>query len=132
MKIPPQIPVYGSPIKNCKIPESAHMITFFNTLRRYYPEYGAIALHIKNEGKRTQLQIEKDKAQGLVTGASDIIIPGCPSFVCEMKSQSKTAKISQEQINFLLAAQNNGAFICVALGHEAAIKAFLEWKSMIR
>lgn len=131
MKIPPEIKVYGPPIKGCKIPESAHMVTFFNTLRREYPQYGAIALHIKNEGKRTQLQIEKDKAQGLVTGASDIIIPGKPAFVCELKSQSPKARISQEQIDFLIAAQNNGAFCCIALGHEAAIKAFLEWKLMI-
>lgn len=130
MKIPPQIPIYGLPIKGCKITEAAHQGTFFNILRRDYPEYGAIAIHIKNEGKRTQQQIEKDKAQGLVTGASDIIIPGKPAFVCEMKSQSKTAKISKEQIDYLLAAQLKGAFVCVALGHQAAIKALLEWESM--
>jgi len=129
MKIPPCIPVYGKPIKGCKIPEAAHMATFFNILRRDYPEYAKIALHVRNERQRTKYQIDKEKAQGgFVTGASDIIILGCPSFVCELKSQSPRAKISDEQIDFLIAAQNNGAFVCIALGYEAAINAFLEWK----
>jgi hypothetical protein len=44
-----------------------------------------------------------------------------------MKSQSSSAKISQEQIEFLLAAQRLGAFSCVALGHAGAIEAFNEW-----
>jgi len=129
MKIPPNIPVYGKPIKGCKIPEAMHMATFFNILRRDYPEYAKIALHVRNERQRTKYQIDKEKAQGgFVTGASDIIIIGCPSFVCEMKSQSPRAKISDEQIDFLIAAQNNGAFVCIALGWEAAKDAFIEWK----
>jgi hypothetical protein len=129
MKIPPNIPVYGKPIKSCKITEAAHMATFFNILRRDYPEYAKIAIHIRNERQRTKYQIDKEKAQGgFVTGASDIIIIGCPTFVCEMKSQSPRAKISDEQIDFLIAAQNNKAFVCIALGWEAAKDAFLEWK----
>ena len=125
--IPESIRIYGAPIKGCKVPESAHMITFFNTLRREYPEYAKCCLHIRNEGKRTMQQIEKEKAEGFVTGAADIILVGNPSFVCEMKSQSPSAKISQEQIEFLLAAQRLGSFSCVALGHLGAIEAFNEW-----
>lgn len=125
--IPESIMIYGAPIKGCKVPESAHMITFFNTLRREYPEYAKCCLHIRNEGKRTRQQIEKEKAQGFVTGAADIILVGNPSFVCEMKSQSPSAKISKEQIEFLLSAQRLGAFSCVALGHVGAIEGFNEW-----
>ena len=98
--IPESIKIYGAPIKGCKVAESAHMITFFNTLRREYPEYAKCCLHIRNEGKRTRQQIEREKAEGFITGASDIILVGNPSFVCEMKSQSPSAKISQEQIDF--------------------------------
>ena len=127
MKIPAQIPIYGQKIKGCKVPESSHMITFLNTLRREYPEYAKCCLHIRNEGKRTRQQIEKEKAQGFVTGAADIILVGNPSFVCEMKSQSPSAKISKEQIEFLLSAQRLGAFSCVALGHVGAIEGFNEW-----
>mgnify|MGYP003559613124 FL=1 len=125
--IPDSIMIYGAPIKGCKVPESAHMITFFNTLRREYPEHAKCCLHIRNEGKRTRQQIEKEKAEGFITGAADIILVGNPSFVCEMKSQSPSAKISQEQIDFLLAAQQAGAFVCIALGHKAAIEAFNDW-----
>ena len=131
MKTPPQIPIYGKKIKGCKVPESAHMVTFFNTMRREYPEYSKCCLHIRNEGKRTRQQIEKEKAEGFVTGAADIILVGNPSFVCEMKSQSPSAKISQEQIDFLLSAQSLGAFSCIALGHKAAIEAFNDWQKML-
>lgn len=127
MKIPEQIPVYGEKVRGCKITESAHMVTFFNTLRREYPEYAKIALHIRNEGKRTHQQIQREKMEGLVTGASDIIIPGNPSFVCEAKSQSPSAKISQEQIDYLLAAQSHGAFACVAIGYSGIMQAFDAW-----
>ena len=63
--IPESIMIYGAPIKGCKVPESAHMITFFNTLRREYPEHAKCCLHIRNEGKRTRQQIEKEKAEVL-------------------------------------------------------------------
>lgn len=107
------------------------MGTFFNQLRINHPNYAEIALHIFNEGKKTPQQVEREKLVGMIPGASDIIIPGNPTFICEMKSQSPQAKIYQEQIDFLIAAQNNGAFVCIALGYEAAIKAFLDWKLMI-
>jgi hypothetical protein len=48
-----------------------------------------------------------------------------------MKSQSPSAKISQEQIDFLLSAQSLGAFCCIALGHKAAIEAFNDWQKML-
>ena len=130
MKIPPSIPIYGQKIKGCKITEANHMTTFFNTLRREYPEYAAIALHIRNEGKRTKQQMDREKMQGgFVTGASDIVIPGNPAFVCEMKSQSPRAKVSEEQETFLKNCLSKGSFVCIALGHQAAMEAFLEWKA---
>lgn len=127
MKIPENIPVFGEKVKGCKIPESAHMKTFFNTLRREHPEYGAIALHIRNEGNKTPQQVIREKVEGMVTGASDIVIPGRPSFVCELKSQSTRATISDEQISYLLAAQAAGAFSCVAIGYTGAMQAFYAW-----
>lgn len=129
MKIPSNIKIYGQKIKGCKITEANHMTTFFNTLRREYPDYAAIALHIRNEGKRTKQQMDREKMQGgFVTGAADIVIPARISFVCEMKSQSQRAIITDEQIDFLLSAQSLGAFVCIALGHEAAIEAFNDWR----
>ena len=131
MKFPDWLPVYGSTDyrnKNCP-QESAEQITFFNRLRREYPEsYGLIAVHPRNEGKRTHHQAARQKAEGMTTGASDIVIPGCPAFVCELKRADHTCSRWQDgQLEFLEAAKNNGAFVCVALGHESAWEAFLEW-----
>ncbi len=64
---------------------------------------------------------------GFVKGASDIILPGRPTFVCELKSQSKTAKISPEQESYLLAAHSAGAWCCVAYGYIGALQAFNDW-----
>jgi hypothetical protein len=124
MKLPPNLPVFGTVDKTDTASESQHAITFFNKLRREYPAYGAIATHIRNEGKRTIQQAQKHKAEGMTTGTADIIIPCNPPFVCELKSRSPRATITQEQIDYLLQAQELGAFVCVAIGYEGAIEAF--------
>ena len=107
--------------------ESAEMITFFNTLRKHYPELGAIAIHVRNEGKRSYQQTARQKLEGMVKGASDINIPGCPSFVCEMKSKAKNAKVSKEQKEYLESCDKMGAFACVAYGFDGAMEALTEW-----
>ena len=129
MKFPNNIPVYGDKSFRGKCPsEDREQVTFFNKLRREYPELGAIAIHIKNEGKRKHNQAARDKMEGMVTGASDIIIPGKSTFVCEMKRQDHTkSNISQEQINYLHAAQEQGAFACIALGYEGAFLGLEKW-----
>lgn len=130
MKIPDWLPVYGDiDYRNKKCPtETAEQVTFFNLLRREYPEIGKIALHIRNEGKRTVQQAMRQKAEGMVTGASDIVIPGCPAFVCELKRKDHTLCRWQDgQIEYLEACKNNGAFVCVAFGYKAALEALKEW-----
>ena len=130
MKIPDWLPVYGDmDYRNKKCPtETAEQVTFFNLLRRDYPEIGKIALHIRNEGKRTVQQAMRQKSEGMVTGASDIVIPGCPAFVCELKRADHTQSRWQDgQIEYLEACKNNGAFVCVAFGYKAALEALKEW-----
>lgn len=131
MKFGSDIPVYGDiDYRNKKCPtETAEQITFFNWLRREYPDsYGLIAIHIRNEGKRTIHQAIREKAEGMVSGAADIMIPGCPTFICELKRLDHSlCKWQEGQQEYLQAAKNNGAFVCVALGHKAAIEAFNEW-----
>lgn len=132
MKFPPNLKVYGDQSYRGKCPsETAEQSTFFNILRRKYPEtYGAVALHIKNEGKRTIQQLAKMKAEGgFVPGASDIVIPGSPTMVMELKRKDHTQSSWQKgQQEYLLTAQSLGAFVCVALGYEAAIQAFDDWR----
>src|SRR5699024_8936847 len=84
-----------------------------------------IAVHPRNEGKRTYHQARMQRLEGaLNVGASDVIIPAAPAFVCEIKRRDHTKSRWQEgQQEYLKAAQDAGAFVCVALGADAAIEA---------
>ena len=65
----------------------------------------------------------------MTEGASDVIIPGCPAFVCELKRQDHTkSKWQKGQLDYLENCQKNGAFVCVAFGYKAALEAIEEWK----
>lgn len=120
--------IYGTPTKDPCPSEKVEMASFFNRLRREHPQLGAIALHIRNEGKRTAMQHSAMVGEGgFVKGASDVVIPGNPAFVMEMKSRAKTAKVSKEQVAYLESCAAQGAFTCVALGAVAAWDALEEW-----
>lgn len=128
------VAIYGDVKWRGKCPkEEIEQVTFFNRLRREYPDtYGLIALHPRNEqqlrGSQHRTMITQ-KAEGMTPGAADIIIPGAPTFVCEMKRQDHTlCSWKPGQKEFLAAAMNAGAFACLALGHEAAWSAFMAWK----
>lgn len=135
MRFPDGIKVYGDITyrdKDCPL-EGAEQGTFFNVIRDQYPDsYALTAHHVKNEGKRTMAQIQREKAQGLSGGAADINIPGSPSFVCELKRLDHTqSKIQPKQGPFLIQAKKSGAFVCIALGHEAALEAFNDWRAIV-
>lgn len=130
MKIPKWLPVYGDTTFRGECPtESAEQVTFFNRLRAQYPEsFGRIATHIKNEGKRSQNQAQRDRMQGLTKGASDIVIPANPAFICELKKRDHTkSKWQSGQQEYLKSAHDLGAFVCLALGVEGAWQAFEEY-----
>ena len=70
----------------------------------------------------------KQKAEGMTPGASDVIIPGRVTFVCEIKRQDQTKRKWQAwQVEYVTAADNEGAFACVALGWFGARWAFDQW-----
>ena len=125
-----KIPVYGDlKYRGIDASEANEQMTFVAEVRK--TPQGAGLFHIKNEGKRTEKQIFYDKANGMTRGASDIIILGSPTFVCEIKRRHATkAKTDQDQIGFLLYAQSVGCFACFAMGYEAALKAFDEWVAL--
>lgn len=134
MKFDIDIPVFGdTEYRNKKCPsEALEQVTFFNRVRRNYPDtWGKIATHIRNEGKFSVQQRTKQKAEGMTPGASDIIIPGNPTFVCEMKRRDHTVSKWQDgQKDYLLTSQKMGAFACVALGADAAMEALEKWISL--
>lgn len=128
MIFPENIKVFGDTTyrdKQCP-KEDAELITFFNELRRRSPTLSAIALHIKNEGKRTAEQAARERAKGaLKTGATDIVLMG---FICELKRVDHTlSRLEQPQARYLTAAQECGGFACIALGYMAAFEALEAW-----
>jgi len=130
MRIPDHITSYGEQKKGTEYPdESAEQKTFFNQLRKKYPQYAAIAIHPKNEQKRKGRDFQtlsNDKAMGFCAGASDIIIPGGPALVIELKKQNG-GRWQAGQVDYLTAAQEAGAVAVVAFGWEAAIQAVEDW-----
>ena len=130
MKFPDDIAVYGDvDYRGDCPPEAIEQVTFFNRLRMRYPNsWGIIALHPRNEGKKGFRQVAKEKAEGMTPGAADVIVPGDPSFVCEIKRRDHTkSKWQDKQLEYLNAAQEAGAFVCIALGADAAINAFEDY-----
>ena len=130
MKFPPDIDVYGDTKYRGDCPaETVEQVTFFNRLRAAYPDsLGKIAIHPRNEGKRHHAAVRREKAEGMTPGASDIIIPGRPSFVCELKRRDHTKSSWQPgQKEYLETAQQYGSFACVALGADAAWQALKHW-----
>lgn len=132
MKIPDCIPVYGDQSyrdKKCR-KERVEQKEFFAWLKDNRPKLHEIAIHPKNEGKRTHFQQQEDREMGsLTTGAPDIIIPASPSFLCELKRLDiKESAIRKKQIDYLVRSGEVGAFVCFALGSDNAIRAFLEWE----
>lgn len=130
MKLPFDIPVYGDVTYRGDCPaEGMEQVTFVNRVRREHSKtWGKIIFHPRNEGRRTHYQVLHEKAAGMTTGASDIIIPGGPTFVCEIKRRNHMkSKLSEEQEVYLNAAKEAGAFVCIALGADAAWQAFEDY-----
>ena len=130
MIFPPNIPIYGdTTYRGPCAKENAEQVTAINAIRKKWPNTaGALVIHPENEGKRSWAQAAWAKAGGLNPGASDIIIPGNPAFVCEIKRRHHTkSKWEDGQQEYLKAAQDAGCFVCIALGWEAVVEAVDDW-----
>lgn len=130
MKFPPDVRVYGDQSYRGNCPsETLEQVTFFNRLRTWYGDsWGLVALHPRNEGVRHFRQVAREKAEGMTKGASDVIIAGSPTFVCEIKRRDHTKSQWQDgQQEFLNAAKKTGSFVCIALGADAAWEAFADY-----
>jgi hypothetical protein len=131
--LPRGVKLYGDKTFRGRCPaETLEQVTFFAKLRRNYPDtWGALAIHPRNEAMRTGGHIRavvQHKAEGMTSGAADIIIPARVSFVCELKRRDHTqSKWQDGQQEYLKAAHHAGGFACVALGADAAWQAFEDW-----
>lgn len=131
--IPDGVRVFGDPKWRGKCPtENVEQATVIGWLRREWPDtIGALVIHPRNEQQLRggqHRQMIRQSAEGMTPGASDIIIPGAVTFVCELKRRDRTLGTWQPgQVEYLDAAAKAGAFACVALGHAAAMEAVREW-----
>lgn len=135
MKFNDEIPVFGDTSFRGKCPvETAEQVTFFNWLKREHTGLYAVAIHPKNEGKRSAQQAMRQRAEGsLNKGASDVIIPGSPSFIIEMKRKDHTQSSWEAgQQDYLVAARDRGCYVAVALGWEGAREAIEHWMSIAK
>lgn len=134
MIFPSFLRVYGDVSFRGECPvEDLELSTFFNEIVYSHPnDYHKIIFHVKNEGKKTIAQAQKDKVKGQKKGVSDIIAVGCPALCIEMKRMDHTQSSWEHgQQEFLEEAHKRGAFVCVALGYEAAIEAFNDWRKLV-
>lgn len=134
MKFNDSIPVFGDVSYRGQCPtEDIEQINFVSWLKHNHPELRCLFIHPKNEGKRSHNQVNyESRTGGLPTGASDLIIPGNPCFVVELKRQDHTkSKWQKGQQEYLLSAKETGCFIGIALGFEGAKEAFNLWLGMI-
>jgi len=117
------IPVFGDTKYRGKCPsEMAEQVSFLALLRIEFPELAEIAVHIENEGKRSN-GLRKQQ-QGMQKGASDIVIPCSPPILIELKKADHTqSSVKPEQIAYLARSMRLGAFGCVALGAAGAMEA---------
>ena len=124
--------IFGQQLSGKQPSEDVEMASAFNWLRREHPIYWAVAVHIRNEDRAATAQaMRRIKAQGgFVKGAADVAIQGAPSMACEIKSLSKSAKLSPEQIDYLNNVSRVGGYACVAYGAAGFVLAFTEWLAM--
>lgn len=114
--------------KNCP-QEFDEQKTIVNQVRKHYPDL--VFTSIKNEGKRTKIQMDEDKSMGFRAGVSDLIFFGSPTLCLEVKRADHTlCKWQPEQEPFLIAAQEQGAMTCVCFGWQAGMEAIKDWLSI--
>jgi len=134
-QLPDWLPVYGD--KNfrgdCEL-EAYEQKIFVKTIRKIFPiTLGKLITHIKNEGARSDSQTNHDYSMGMWPGAADIIIIAKIPFVLELKRRDPTKScFSQESIDYLQTAKNQGAFVCCGLGFNGAWQALEAWLATVK
>ena len=123
MKFPAWLNVEGDRDYRGPCPvETSEQIEFFNAVRRRWPSVSPLALHPRNEGKRSAWKASLEKLEGMLPGAPDIVIVGSPCVVIELKRRDHSRSAWEPgQLDVLRAMHDAGAVVYVALGAEAAL-----------
>jgi hypothetical protein len=135
MKLPKEIPVFGDTSYRGDCPkEEIDQINFVSWLKENHRVFFDLLIHPRIEGKMSHKQINSySKTGGLPIGASDVIIPGNPCFVVELKRRDHTkSRWQPKQPDYLIAAKSTGCFVGVALGCDGLKEAFNQWLILIK
>ena len=99
---------------------------------KIWPELSRL-FAVPNGAKRSQAEAAWAKAEGLRPGVPDLLLPvrraGTVGLALEMKSTSKTARVSPEQTDWLRYLESAGWVTAVPRGSDAAIKILEEYMS---
>lgn len=108
--------------------EHTEQAIFVSRVNVLYP--GTLLFAVPNGGKRDKREAVRLKDEGVLAGASDLVLlearGGYHGAVIEMK-RSVGGVVSQEQADFLARARANGFRAIVAYGVEEAWEAFEEY-----
>ena len=103
--------------------EHAEQVTFVQWFRRTYQD--VLIFAIPNGGHRNAVVASKLKAEGVMRGVPDLLIPAWGVWV-EMK-RAKGGRLSWEQKHMIEYLEANGYAVIVANGAANAIEQVREW-----
>lgn len=130
MKFPEWIEVYGDTSYRGPCPhERVEQKMAIELVRIRWPNsWGLLAIHPRNEGRRTHRQASQHKAEGLTPGAPDLMIPAPVPCLIEIKRRDHTlCTLQASQELYLRTAKNNGCFVALALGVDGVVRALDAW-----
>jgi hypothetical protein len=88
---------------------------------------GLVFLHPSNGGLRSKIEASIFQSLGVRRGASDLLLwHGGKSYALELKAEGGRA--SPTQLQFLADMERAGAFTCLAVGLDAALRKLEDWK----
>lgn len=109
--------------------EQIHLFHWAIIQRGKYPELD-LMYHIPNGGKRDVTTAKRLKAEGTKAGVPDIHLPvarnGFHGLYIEMKKQ-KGGKLSKDQKEWLKALSDQGHYVAVCKGCDAAIEVIKDY-----
>lgn len=108
---------------------------FVQYVRKKYPVFADLLIHIPNEGKRSHKGVSAQKALGFRTGCLDIFFAkpkimgyiGADRFGLWLEIKSENGKLSASQSAFIFSMTHVGYEARVAYSLEEAIKIFEDY-----
>ena len=126
------IRIYDSGYRgDCK-KEYCEQIDAIGWLEKNHPDRWPLIFHPANELRAAPQHMQRRKKMGVQPGTADIIDFGAVRGAFELKvADSKQAKASKDQVNFLLAVDASGGFAAVCYGFEQFKLAYADFLQFV-